>query len=66
MWILYGQEAYSYPEPFISISNYALNNEVSEPFTRQLKRKQVILKFVWNFLIKILNTKKDIIIKTSS
>lgn len=39
MWILYGQEAYSYPEPFISISNYALNNEVSEPFTRQLKRK---------------------------
>lgn len=40
MWILYGQEAYNYPEPFISISNYALNNEVTEPFTRELKLKQ--------------------------
>ena len=39
MWILYGQEAYNYPEPFISISNYVLNNEVREPYTRELKRK---------------------------
>lgn len=38
MWILYGQEAYKYPEPFISISNYALNNQVSEPYTKLLKK----------------------------
>ena len=39
MWISYGQEAYNYPEPFISISNYVLNNEVREPYTMELKRK---------------------------
>lgn len=38
MWILYGQEVYKYPEPFISISNYVLNNDVEEPYTRILKR----------------------------
>lgn len=39
MWILYGQEAYKYPEPFISVSNYALNNDITEPFTKQLTKK---------------------------
>lgn len=38
MWILYGQETYNYPEPFISISNYVLNNEVKEPFTKRLRK----------------------------
>ena len=38
MWILYGQEVYKYPEPFISISNYALKNEISEPYTKVLKK----------------------------
>ncbi len=38
MWILYGQEAYKYPEPFISISNFALNNQVSESYTKLLKK----------------------------
>lgn len=36
MWILYGQEIYGYPEPFISISNYALNNELTEPYTKKI------------------------------
>lgn len=39
MWILYGQEVYNYQEPFISISNYALNNELSEPYTQKIKIK---------------------------
>lgn len=38
MWILYGQEVYKYPEPFISISNYVLNNNVEESFTKKLKK----------------------------
>ena len=38
MWILYGQEVYKYPEPFSSISNYALKNEISEPYTKVLKK----------------------------
>lgn len=38
MWILYGQEVYKYPEPFISISNYVLNSDVEEPYTRIIKR----------------------------
>lgn len=36
MWILYGQEVYNYQEPFISISNYALNNELTEPYTKKI------------------------------
>lgn len=40
MWILYGQETYKYPEPFLSISNYVLNNEVTEPYTKKLNKKQ--------------------------
>lgn len=39
MWILYGQEVYDYQEPFISISNYALNNELTEPYTQKIKIK---------------------------
>lgn len=39
MWILYGQEAYKYPEPFISISNHALNNDIDELYTKKLKLK---------------------------
>lgn len=38
MWILYGQEVYKYPEPFISISNHVLNNDVTEPYTIVLKK----------------------------
>ena len=36
MWILYGQEVYKYPEPFITISNHVLNNDVTEPYTKVL------------------------------
>ena len=39
MWILYGQEKYDYPEPFISISNHVLNNEIEEPYTKILKKE---------------------------
>jgi len=39
MWILYGQDEYEYPEPYISVSNYALNNNLDEPFTKVLKRE---------------------------
>jgi putative hydrolase of HD superfamily len=39
MWILYGQEVYNYPEPFISISNYVLNNEIEDSYTTVLKRE---------------------------
>lgn len=39
MWILYGQEVYNYQEPFISISNHALNNSLNEPYTLKLKQK---------------------------
>ena len=39
MWILYGQEVYKYPEPFSSISNYALNNNINEPYTKVLKKE---------------------------
>ena len=38
MWILYGQEVYKYPEPFSAISNYVLKNNVSEPYTKVLKK----------------------------
>ena len=44
MWILYGQEIYKYPEPFISISNYILNNDISEPYTNILKQKGYSIK----------------------
>lgn len=40
MWILYGQETYQYPEPFISISNYVLKHDLSEPYSDLLKRKK--------------------------
>ena len=36
MWILFGQEVYKYPEPFITISNQVLNNDVTEPYTKVL------------------------------
>lgn len=41
MWMLYGQEVYKYPEPFMSISNYVLNNGIDEPYTKVLKRKEI-------------------------
>ena len=37
IWILYGQDTYMYPEPYISISNFALNNNLDEPYTKILK-----------------------------
>lgn len=37
IWILYGQDTYMYPEPYISISNFALNNNLDEPYTEILK-----------------------------
>ncbi len=39
MWIMYGQEIYKYPEPFISVSNYVLNNDLDEKFTSQVQKK---------------------------
>ena len=39
MWILYGQEKYKYEEPFMTISNHALNNRLDEPYTLKLKQK---------------------------
>lgn len=39
MWILYGQEVYRYQEPFISISNYVLNNDLTDSYTQNLKVK---------------------------
>jgi len=41
MWIMYGQEVYKYPEPFISISNYALNNNLEETYTSKIQQKLV-------------------------
>ena len=34
MWILYGQEVYNYPEPFISVSNYVLNNNIIDTYNK--------------------------------
>lgn len=39
MWMLYGQEVYKYPEPFISISNHVLNYGIDEPYTLKLKNE---------------------------
>lgn len=39
MWILYGQDEYKYPYPFIAVSNYALNNHLDEPYTLKLKKE---------------------------
>ncbi len=39
MWIMYGQEIYKYPEPFISVSNYALNNNLEETYTSKIQQK---------------------------
>ncbi len=39
MWIMYGQEVYKYKEPFISVSNYALNNNLEETYTSQIQKK---------------------------
>lgn len=41
MWIMYGQEVYKYPEPFISVSNYVLNNNLEETYTSQIQQKLV-------------------------
>ena len=38
MWILYGEEIYNYPEPFMSISRYALENTIDEHYSRELKK----------------------------
>lgn len=39
MWMLYGQEVYKYPEPFISVSNYVLNNELTCKFQQTIEPK---------------------------
>lgn len=39
MWILYGQEVYNYPEPYLSISNYILNNEIYEKYSELLRKE---------------------------
>ena len=44
MWILYGQEVYNYPEPFINISNHILNNDIEEKYTEILKEKGIDIK----------------------
>lgn len=41
MWIMYGQEVYKYQEPFISVSNYVLNNNLEETYTSQIQKKLV-------------------------
>lgn len=41
MWIMYGQEVYKYPDPFISVSNYVLNNNLEETYTSQIQKKLV-------------------------
>ena len=38
MWITFGQLRYPYDENFLSVSNYAMNNNLSENFTKQKKR----------------------------
>ncbi len=37
MWIKFGQIKYPYDNNFMKVSNYALNNELDEPFTKKLK-----------------------------
>ncbi len=37
MWIKFGQIKYPYDDNFMNVSNYALNNELDEPFTKKLK-----------------------------
>ena len=39
MWLEFGQRKYPYDENFLSISNYAINNNLTEPFTMKLKKQ---------------------------
>ena len=39
MWLTFGQMIYPYDDNFRSVSEYAKNNIISEPFTRKLKRE---------------------------
>lgn len=39
MWLHYGQEVYKYQEPFMSISEYAIKNNLDEPYSKTLAKK---------------------------
>ena len=39
MWIKYGQDNYKYPKPYINVSNYALNNRVTESISLYVKEQ---------------------------
>ena len=38
MWMLYGQDVYKYPEPYISLSKHVLNNRINEHFTERVEK----------------------------
>ncbi|MBQ1495934.1 MAG: HD domain-containing protein [Bacilli bacterium] len=41
MWLSFGQSKYPYDDNFMSVSNYVMNNEIGESFTKKVKKKKL-------------------------